>query len=740
MFSFTPSSTSGSGQSSFSPSFGGPRPIFSTARHVGETPAKERSGAPKLFSSPIVTGRSSTAEDIAYISEGEEEMDDEDDGVFTYALQDAPIVAGRLQDWQDRQRTLKFRLPPLYNSGVAWIDGKKLDGGDQVPVVPEEMKIYPAEIPDSAFSDEYTKFVKDSYELYRALTNTDHIGRPIDPSENNLPKYATTFLQILDAARRRIFDERLSEAYVVCHCLFASYFADPGTTRAEALMEWLNQYDPRPTTEETRDIMTAPLPYDEPGFWELVHKLAMRGLFFQCSNCLKEAGVIYADSESKNAMQTATSILETAPKGSKAFGGHRQWRARAITFAEQVAKLSDVKLRKGLIALANILRGDNDTILALSESWQEATAALFLFHDPAPSRLSEYYQKAVVEFPVDLTVISEAGCAAIIAGDIPKALSVAERLDVCVAAHMADFCDRQRMLDDFYNVATLDLPPFRDWLFMAHAINCCANYGTWFIGAAYLRDTEGTEGLSIIRETITHVYLDSERTLTELLDICKELQFDKEAQQIVIAWSKLQLSRNQFGSALEWLDSIGNGHEIRAIAWQLLESSLLNGLTLPDSILQQYLPSPQLCPGLIREFIAPYAIYFAFKNHLKEGNIVDAAQYLASLIQFSYLPGRFFGALLGELIPLLDRRRPRALPTAELIAIMNCLYQWEKDAGKRAEGIQFLEVCLSATREATDLAEDDWRIEYPNIAAQDVIKLVRSKLIKELSRAYLEGE
>jgi hypothetical protein len=185
-------------------------------------------------------------------------------------------------------------------------------------------------------------------------------------------------------------------------------------------MDWLNQYDPRPTTEETRAIMTTPVPYDEPGFWELVQKLALRGLFFQCSNCLKEAGIPCTDPESKRAVQTATSILEAAPKGAKAFEGHRQWRARAIGFGEQCSQLSDAKLRRGLIALANILRGDSDTILALSESWQEGTAALFLFHDPAPSRLSEYYQMAVAGFPVDLTVISEAGCAAVIAGDIPK--------------------------------------------------------------------------------------------------------------------------------------------------------------------------------------------------------------------------------------------------------------------------------------------------------------------------------
>ncbi|KAK9240875.1 Nup85 nucleoporin-domain-containing protein [Lipomyces kononenkoae] len=738
MFSFTDPSRSGSGHSTFSSSFGRPRPICSSFKEP-VTPAKESSRTTKAFVSPFATGRSIPAEGMRDVSEEEEEEDEEEEGdVFTYALQNAPIATGRLRDWQDRGRTLKFRLSPLHSDGIAWIDEKRVDGGSEAHAAPEEMKIFPAEIPDSALSDEYLKFVKDAHELYRALSEADQIGGAIDPSENILPKYATTFLQILDVARRRIFDERLSEAYVVCHCLFASYFVDPAITRAEAIMDWLNQSDPRPTTEETSDIMTTAVPYNEPGFWEMVNKLALRGLFYQCSNCLKEADMPYSDSQSKEALQTATSILETAPKGAKAFEGHRKWRAHAIAFGEQCTKLADTNLRKGLIILANILRGDTDTILTLSESWQEVTAALFLFHDPAPSRLSEYYHMAVAQFPVDFTVISEAGCAAVIAGDIPKALSILERLDVCVAAHIADFCDRQRMLDDFYNIETLDLPPFRDWLFMAHGITCCATAGTWFIGATYLKDTEGTQGLSIIRESITHVYPDNEATLSELLEICKDLQFESEAQEIVIAWSKLQLSRNQVGSAMEWLDSIGNSLEMRAITWQLLESTLLNGLTLPDTILQRFLVSPRLCPGMIREFIAPYATYFAFKNHLNEGDVVEAAQSLASLLQFGFLPGRFFGALLGELLPLLDRSQPRTLPTSELIAIMNSLYQWEKDPQKYTEGVRFLAKTLDAARQATELADDDWRVEHVNVPSKEVIKLVRSKLVSEVSRAYLE--
>lgn len=264
-------------------------------------------------------------------------------------------------------------------------------------------------------------------------------------------------------------------------------------------MNWVNQYIPRPSNEETRVIMTSMSPVSQPGFWDLVHLTATRGLFLQCSNCLKQSGIVAPDVRSHGVLQSAISVLESAPKGAQAFMAHRQWRARAITFGDDAARLSDSSLRNGLTTLSKILRGDIDTIFAFAETWQEATASLFLLHDPSPARLTEYFEMATQEFPVDSTLLVDEGCAALFANNIPKALVCAEGLDICVAAHMADFCDRQRMLDDFFDVETIDRPSIRDYLFIKHAEMCFSTSEMVFVGVAYLRDTEVDESITLIR-------------------------------------------------------------------------------------------------------------------------------------------------------------------------------------------------------------------------------------------------
>ncbi|KAK9467419.1 Nup85 nucleoporin-domain-containing protein [Lipomyces arxii] len=657
----------------------------------------------------------------------------DENGAFTYTLHDAPIAAGQLGNWQSRQRTLKYKLCLLSNSGIAWIDRKRAVA---VPVYPDEMKLFPAEIPDSTVDESYVQFVYDVHKLYLSLVEEDQ-----NAEENILSKYTTLFLQTLDSLRRRVYDARLSDAYTVCHCLFASYFVDPSQARAESVMDWVNQYDPQPPIEDTRQIMTTPMPVGQPGYWELVFRLALRGLLRQAWGCIKESGIVVTDNDTRSAIERMMEILESAPKGERAFRNHRQWRAEVIIFCDNVTKLADHRLRRGLSTLANILRGDTDTVLTLSTSWQEATAALFLYRDPSPNRLSEFFQIAREKFPVDVTIEAEVACAAIMASDISKALSVSEQLDVCVAAHMADFCDRQGMLDDFYSLGSVDLPTLRDYLFVSHGITCCANPDTWFVGATYLRDTDTTEGLAIIKESITHVFPDSETTLTALINLCGELQFENEAEQIMVSWSKLQLSRKEVGDALLSLNQFGNKLEVRAVVLQLLEESLLYGLSMPEDTLLQMISSPRSCPDMIRDFIVPFAIYWKFKDFISKNDVSEAAQYLISLIQFKHLPGQFFGVLLGELLPLIDRDVPRILSSVELGGVMNAIYDWERRKVEYKEGLEFLDKAIEIARSnSKNLTDDDWRRNYMDCSAKDVVKILRAKLVQEVSRSYLEGE
>ncbi|KAK9457260.1 Nup85 nucleoporin-domain-containing protein [Dipodascopsis uninucleata] len=725
---FSVSSTNGTAQSGSSAAVGSnSSSLFSfppSTNQIGST------------SSPISSGSFAPQQDNSALSDDEIENVNEN---MNMVLADAPIARGKVKEWQSKSRTLKFVFSPDGINGSAWIDVKK--PAPSGVVLSEETKVYPLCLSNNFSNPDYIEYLLQAHALYSEVSASAE-----NSASKSLHIYAKTFLQIVDSTRRKILESNLTEAYVLCHCMVAAYFSPPDMPRSDAIMDWLNQNDPRPTTDETRDVMTAFVPYNEDEFWNLIHKLALRGLFIQCINCLQQSGINITDDHSRRVFASVINCLETAPRGPSIYTAHRAWRAEAITVGDDAWKINDTRLKKGLVNLCKILRGDTDMIIALSDSWQEATAALFFFHDPAPSRLTEYFNKATETFAVDDTILSESGCAAVMSGDIPKALALAEQLDLCVATHLADLCDRQGLLIDFIDLSSLEMPNFRDWLFIRHGERCCASPRTWFIGLSYLRDVDYSEGKCLIEQSITSVFPESEATLEKLLQVCNELELNDTYVTICMAWSKIQFSRGEVGNALAWLDTIGNILEIRGIIWQVFEDSLITGNFTPDPTLQGYLTSPHACPDTIREFITPYAVYYHFKYFLKEKAYTQAAQYLCSLIQFSYLPGKYFAILLCELASLLSTKRSHALPVNELAGILNALYNWEKDADKYKEGIQFLDYCLkrvktdSSNNDQIKNGTTDWRSEFYEMTTENVIKKVRAKVIAEISKGFLEGQ
>lgn len=194
---------------------------------------------------------------------------------------------------------------------------------------------------------------------------------------------------------------------------------------------------------------------------------------------------------------------------------------------------------------------------------------------------------------------------------------------------------------------------------------------------------------------------------------------------------------------------MSNYVDIRAIIWTLLETSLLQGCPpLPDPILSEYLTSPHLCPDVIREFLAPYAIYYSYRAQLAEGNLPDAAAYLTSLIQFSYLPSKYALALMAELLPILDRTQPRVLPASEITSVMTLFYRLQKSQEIK-ESLDFLQDVLDeakriVVKEGAALDDFDWRAPFIDeqrpASAKEVSRLVRESLVREISRAYLDEE
>lgn len=219
----------------------------------------------------------------------------------------------------------------------------------------------------------------------------------------------------------------------------------------------------------------------------------------------------------------------------------------------------------------------------------------------------------------------------------------------------------------------------------------------------------------------------------------------------------MQLARGDIGSALMTLEAADKPFEIRSIVWELLENSLLYGecnnrtigtnrlifslgLHQPDSVLHELLSSPRACPDIVRECLAPYAIFYEFKK-LQGGEMLsEAASLLSSLIQFAYLPGRFVGLLIGEWLPLLDNQNSVSLKVEDVVGTLNVLYKWQNDHERFAKGIDMLNMQLQIVRDGYIFDKDDWKVRYKDDIAkpEDVIQIFRTASARKISRAFLE--
>ncbi|KAK9473076.1 nucleoporin Nup85-like protein, partial [Dipodascopsis tothii] len=652
---------------------------------------------------------------------------------------DAPIAAGNLKVWQDSGRTLKFIQHPLLYRGVAWIAHKQ---APHAPAFAEETKLYPADVGSQIYSATYSKFVADAHEVFLKVGEMDPVsgGAPVAaPSATYFSTYARMFVQLLRAACRSMPDlDGLVDATGLAECVFAVHFVHPDQHRAESVMEWVNRSDPQPTQDETRDIMTTQVPHDHPGYWGFVQKLAMRGLFVQCASSLEQGGVSAADPAAAKAVAAAARVLRAAPRGPGFEQQHRRWRSEVLALADTVAAVADARVRRGLTGFADILRGDTKTILAVAETWQEAVGALLLLHDPAPGRIEEYFAAATEALPVDETLVWESGCAAAMAGDIARALARAEELDVCVAAHLADFCDRQGLLDDFFDEAALNLPTFRDWLMLKHGENCCSNPATYFVGVDYLQDTDCADGVAMICKTITAVPLTAQDTVTRLLAICRELGLADAYDVICTTWSRRQLQAGDVGGALVSLDAAGKAPQIRAVVWDLLEEGLVYGAAEPDAVLGAMLAAPDACPPLVRECLAPYAVFHEFVAARADGRAAEAGHLLASLVQFPYMPPAIVGLFVGEWLTLLDKTCAAAVAVDDLVATLNVLYVWQKDSLGACRAT--IDRALGAARDGLVTDPADWRLRFADRVASpdDLIKTFRIAAAHKIARAFLD--
>lgn len=657
-------------------------------------------------------------------------------------LPEAPIPSGQLKQFLLNGRTLAFEMSPTQNEGVAWItkdpssstpdDGNKAKN-DEPPVQPEEEKIYPVSIAGLDYTEEYRDFVRESYSALREILNV-RFDNSVDIRFS--PAVAGIVEHYADAIKKHSSNsQQLIDANNVIRCFLATSFqADNRNRIAKPFMDFVNYANVNPATEELADIMSSESPITHPLFWKCMTGLVLRNLLDLVAQSLEAVSDSVKDSNAELTIQQIVVLLKNYDSESEPYI-FRSWKENVQQALQNAGLIKDVLLRQNLSGLLQILSGDKTAILAVSTSWFEAIAAFFCYIDPTKLRMEEYYETAVEQLPVDVTVAWEEGCAAVMNRQYLLAIEKIESLDPFAATVICESCDAKGLMN---NYITETFNEVRSWLLTNFAKQCIADEGLQTVGIELLLLIRTDEAKEIFVEFIPRFFCKSFDDLSFAIEAATAFELPETVRTIHrIAARRFEFEGNYVEALTHW-ELSRDTKSLVHVAWKLFEKVLISGIPSDNELLVDAVNNRldnELTPA-VRNVLAPYAVLARAFNFLEDNKTTDAARHVAALFKFPYMPIKYYGLLFLLSSRLLDREQPRAFNSSEIVLLMQALDKWESpnNTADRDAGLKLLKECV--TRQADQELANKFKRDFEQ---GTIFSELRIQLAKEVSRAYSEG-
>ncbi|ODV90254.1 hypothetical protein CANCADRAFT_1985 [Tortispora caseinolytica NRRL Y-17796] len=648
------------------------------------------------------------------------------------SLTDAPIGQGKLNAWQKRGRTLKFKWHPSRLQGYAWIDSST---GKPVKFQNNESYLYAVD--SEKFSDRYRKFVIDVHEIVKETYQVD------DYDEIDDELVDTYFDQLLRSCNSTYKDiqheptdiDAFTEAVVTVRLLGAKYFSNNFAT---SLLQWVNRTVPQPTQKDCKEVTTYSPPTRYPKFWPYMYKCVLRGKFHLALASIQVSDLANEDPAAASTLDRIIDLLKTWSAPSDSGMLDYGWRVKVNELAEDViaihkdTSMVSVQLR----TLIKVLQGDFDTIISLSETWFEALAALFVFHDPTVSRLPEYLSKIEPVLPVK-SVQWENAAYDILQGKIARALAQLGTMDSAIAAAAAEFCDRKGLLDAYVSFVPYAQSDIRGSLIMQHAIECLNHPMTYLTGISYLKSVDLLEAKKAASASIIHIPLNSSEDAATLLQVCDDLQLKDEAKYITVTWTDKLYYSDQIGESILFAASVRQLDRVRSLMWRAFEHMLVVGDSVfnNDIILSQIFQSPSASPAQIREAIVPLAVLSKLYEAKHANDHSEILIALRKLITFPYIPSHLVLLLLCELIPYMGEEFADQLELSYVTDILTTLERVKTETSLVDVALQSRK-CRETVDETADVSA--WHKFVTEDTAEGVVKHLRTQISRQVALCYLE--
>ncbi|KAK9703994.1 hypothetical protein K7432_010446 [Basidiobolus ranarum] len=146
----------------------------------------------------------------------------------------------------------------------------------------------------------------------------------------------------------------------------------------DSYMRWLNFNFPAPSVQEGEEIAQALKPSQHPQYWSYLNKCVVRGLVQAARKLLEYQLNDRVSGSSEELINSAMNLLDNMPRSSgyRSYGEFtKKWRI----WREECRHLAMHERNVNFCTLFSILSGDEETILDVTESWEDALGAMLLY-------------------------------------------------------------------------------------------------------------------------------------------------------------------------------------------------------------------------------------------------------------------------------------------------------------------------------------------------------------------------
>ncbi|KAJ1643548.1 Nucleoporin nup85 [Coemansia erecta] len=594
---------------------------------------------------------------------------------------------GRQAEWSKQNRTLTFSIHPLNSKLALAVAGKlpreKLERDTKVYEQDQRVTICGL----AAVPDERLPFISDTHAVFVALQRL--VEDPADSADRSavgiegILRMSTLYREAMlrqvrvlqEVTNTNEFIEEEIEAFQSMHAIWhlfeIIYLATvaPGlsTSVVPYFMEWLNTNFPAPSAEEGRRIAEAFSTADElvkrDGLWPYLKKLAIRGHVSILANMLEKLAP--AKLLSPAAARWATAVSETSrkmPLGSSeettgSFNARwKRWNEEVKNTATSIGCLlnkdkksdDDDLALESLFAIAEILRGNVDTISAESELWQDVLGAVMLYSEPTAQagRLPSLASIIVEQYESSAFTELDRALVALLNHDLPEFLPLCSHIDHWLSAHIADLMEHISIMDICRRVFAVNP---REHYILALCETYLGHENLWRIGLDYLGLCKTRSGISVMEEFVMRIPLDSDRKAEQVLRVCNQYGLKNAYDRIHRQLGRQKWQRGRLGAAIDHFAKVADNSSISLICDQLWNEYLGSGKLNFGSVIDGVLAA-----GLKHDRVQFLSRYRDFHECYRSAEFVQAGKTLLSILVSEIAPPHAVADLLIDSIPLLE--------------------------------------------------------------------------------------